>query len=60
MEEKKLTYNVSEAAKMLGVSEPTLYDSIKRGEIPHIFIGHRILIPIAALKKYLDNAGAET
>ena len=57
MEAEKLTYKVSEAAIKLGVSEPTLYDSIKRGEIPSIRIGHRVLVPIAALEKYLANAG---
>ena len=49
MEAEKLTYNVPEAAVRLGVSEPSLYQAIKKGEVPVIRIGHRVLIPIAAL-----------
>jgi excisionase family DNA binding protein len=56
--EEKLTYNVSEVCKLLGLSEPTLRDSIRRGEIPSIHCGHRILIPKSALSLYLQNAGA--
>ena len=56
--ESKLTYNVFEAAKKLGVSEPTLRADIKRGTIHSIKIGHRVLIPISALEKYLAEAGS--
>ncbi len=59
MEAEKLTLNVSEAAIRLGVSKPSLYQAIKRGEVPVIKIGHRVLIPISALEKLLATAGSK-
>ncbi|MGD0780762.1 MAG: helix-turn-helix domain-containing protein [Dehalococcoidales bacterium] len=56
---EKLTLNVSDAAIKLGVSRPSLYQAIKRGEIPVIRIGHRVLIPIAALERYLASASTK-
>jgi excisionase family DNA binding protein len=60
MEEKKLTMNVNEASKALGVSRPSLYKAIRNNEVPVIRLGHRVLIPVAALDKYLENAGNHT
>jgi excisionase family DNA binding protein len=53
--EAKLTMSVSEAAKKLGIARNSLYEGIKRGEVPCIRIGKRILIPIAALEKKLSR-----
>jgi excisionase family DNA binding protein len=57
MEEERLTLTVEEAAEVLGISRPTAYEAIQTGEIPHIRIGRRILIPRVALEKLLANAG---
>lgn len=57
---EKLTLNASEAAVRLGVSLPSLYQAIKKNEVPVIRIGHRVLIPISALKEYLAAAGSKT
>ena len=57
MEEERLTLTVEEAAEALGISRPTAYEAIQTGEIPHIRIGRRILVPRAALEKLLANAG---
>ena len=51
----KLTMSVSEAAKKLGIARNSLYEGVKRGEVPYVRIGKRILIPIAALEKKLSN-----
>jgi len=53
--EAKLTMSVSEAAKKLGVARNSLYEGVKRGEVPYVRIGKRILIPIAALEKKLSH-----
>jgi len=51
---EKLTYNVPEAAKVLGISRSLAYELVKRGEIPALRIGSkRVVIPKAALEKYL-------
>lgn len=59
MDAQKLTYNVPEAAALLGVSEPTLWKAIHQGEIPTIRVSNRVLIPIAAFSRYLLNAGSK-
>jgi excisionase family DNA binding protein len=51
----KLTLSVNEASRKLGISRNSLYEGIKRGEVPCIRIGKRILIPIAALEKKLSG-----
>lgn len=40
-----LTLSVSEAAKLIGVCGHTLYAQAKRGAIPSIKVGRRVLIP---------------
>lgn len=52
-----LVWNAREAAKLLNLSKPSFYLGIKRGEIPSIKVGHRILIPKVALQKILEDAG---
>ena len=41
---KKLTGTVDEAAKALGVSRNSAYEGVKRGEIPALRIGNRIVV----------------
>lgn len=52
---QKLTYSVTEAAELLGISKPAAYQAVKQNQIPHIKFGSRILIPRAALKKMLED-----
>jgi len=53
----KLTLSVPDAARRLGVGRNTLYDAIKRGEVPSIRVGRRLVVPIAALERLLGGAG---
>lgn len=55
----RLTCTVEEAAVALGVSRAFAYDAVRRGEIPAVKIGRRILIPRSALKELLDSSKAE-
>jgi excisionase family DNA binding protein len=48
-----LTYQIEEAAKLLGIGRNHCYEAAKRGEIPCIRIGRRLLIPRAALEEML-------
>ena len=54
---QRQTVSVEEAAAMLGLARPTVYAAVKRGEIPAVRIGDRVLIPKAALRRMLHNAG---
>ena len=53
----KLTCSVSEAAKILGISKPTMYDLVHKGTIPSITVGRKILISRTALIDWLENGG---
>ena len=41
------TMSVSEVAELLGVCRSTMYQAVRRGEIPVIKIGKRYLVPTA-------------
>ncbi len=51
----RLTFSVEEAAKMLGISRAFCYEACNQGQIPHIRIGRRILIPRSALKRLVEG-----
>jgi excisionase family DNA binding protein len=50
------TSSVRRAAVILGVSPGHLYGAIRRGEVPHIKIGERVLIPNSVIDRILDGA----
>jgi excisionase family DNA binding protein len=50
-----LTVTTAEAARLLGISRNLAYEAARRGEIPTIRIGRRILVPIAALERLLSE-----
>jgi excisionase family DNA binding protein len=54
----RLTLSVEEAAEALGISRALAYESVRRGEIPNIKIGRRILVPRVALDRLLESASA--
>ena len=49
----KLTYTVTEAAALLGISRTTAYECVHRGEITSLTLGRRILITRAQLEQLL-------
>lgn len=53
---ERLTYSVEEAADLLGISRAFAYEAVNRGEIPHLRMGRRILIPRSALHKLVEGA----
>ena len=60
-ENERLTVNVREAAKALGVSHVSIFNAINRGEFTAVIrIGRRVLIPKASLNKMLENAGSQS
>ena len=52
-----LTLTVTEAGKVVGLGRNAAYAAARRGEIPTIRIGRRILVPKAGLKKLLNGEG---
>ena len=50
-------YSVEEVAKILGVSRNGMYRAIERGEIPSVRVGRRIVVPMAAVERLLEQSG---
>ena len=57
--EDRLTLTVEEAGTLLGISRAFAYEAVRRGEIPSIRIGRRVLVPKVALQRMLgpDESG---
>lgn len=51
------TLTVEQAGKEIGISRNSAYEAAKRGDIPTIRIGRRILVPRLALDRLLSGAG---
>ena len=61
MPEERQTLTVEEAAEILGIGRNSAYEAVKRGEIPALRLGRRLLVPRAALERILrdtDNGTA--
>lgn len=59
MSDEKLTLNVAEVAKLLGISRGLAYQLVKEGKLPVIPLGKRLLIPKAQLYRMLENDGVK-
>ena len=57
VDSERLTYNVREAAELLGLSKNSAYQACLKGEIPNVKIGKRILIPKIQLERLLHGNG---
>lgn len=56
---EKLVLRVPEAGELLGISRAQAYLMVKRGVLPIIRLGRRIVIPTAALNRLLENASPQ-
>lgn len=52
-----LTYTVPQAAAILGISNWSAYEAIKRGELPARKVGRRIVVPKIQLDQWLAGQG---
>jgi len=53
VEQRRLVVSVPDAAVLLGISRAHAYELVARGELPHLRLGRRIVIPRAALEALL-------
>lgn len=51
MDEHRLTLSVEEAAQLLGISRGLAYVLVRRGELPRLRLGRRIVVPRRALEE---------
>jgi len=52
---QRKTLTVPEAAKILGIGKNQAYEAARRGEIPTVKIGKRVLVLAAALERKLEG-----
>ena len=45
--------SAAEAARLLGVSKPTLYQLLERADFPRFRVGARVLIPVDGLREWV-------
>jgi excisionase family DNA binding protein len=50
--------SVEEASEALGISRSLAYELVRRGEIPSLRLGRRIVVPVRALEELVRQAGA--
>ena len=51
--EKSPTVTVEQAGAALGIGRASAYEAARRGDIPTIRIGRRLVVPTAALRRML-------
>lgn len=61
METKRepLAVSTTEAARLLGVSRPTVYQLLNRADFPSFRVGARVLISVAGLQSWVDQQAKE-
>jgi excisionase family DNA binding protein len=52
--DERLVYTVTEAATLLGISRAHGYDLIASGELSHLRLGRRIVVPKRVIEALLD------
>ena len=58
---EKLAYSVAEAARVVGVSRPTMYGWINKPNFPCLRIDGVVRIPVRAFEDWINNqAGVQT
>lgn len=50
-----LAVSTAEAARLLGVSRPTLYTLLNREDFPCFHVGNRVLVSVAGLQEWIDR-----
>jgi excisionase family DNA binding protein len=55
LSDDRLTWTITEAADLLGISRASAYEAAHRGELPVKVIGRRMLVPRVALLRLLDD-----
>lgn len=50
-----LAVSAAEAARLLGVSRPTLYQLLNREDFPSFRVGNRVLVSVAGLQVWIER-----
>jgi excisionase family DNA binding protein len=55
-----LTITVERAGQLLGISRGLAYDLVRRGDIPAIRLGRRLVVPAHAIDEILRDRSAQS
>jgi excisionase family DNA binding protein len=55
----RMVLSVPEAARVLGISRAFAYELVARGELPHVRLGRRVVVPVKAVERVLARAFEE-
>lgn len=50
-----LAVSAAEAARLLGVSRPTVYSLLNREDFPSFRVGNRVLVSVDGLRSWIDQ-----
>lgn len=50
-----LAVSAAEAARLLGISRPTLYQLLNREDFPSFRVGNRVLVSVAGLQEWIER-----
>jgi len=56
---ERQTYTIRECAKILGVGVSVMYESARRGELPVLKFGRRLVVPKYAFDRMLQDPEAQ-
>lgn len=56
---ERKTISVAEAGQVLGIGRSAAYEAARRGQLPTIKIGRRLLVPITLLDHLLAGSKAQ-
>jgi excisionase family DNA binding protein len=59
MATNRLTLTVEEAGTLLGISRTLAYELVRRGEIPSLRLGRRVVVPVHALELMVQGVGTD-
>ena len=55
--EEPQTLTIAQAARALGIGRNSAYEAARRGELPVIRVGRRMVVPRVALERLLSETG---
>jgi excisionase family DNA binding protein len=55
---ERLTVTIEEAAAILGIGRTLAYEAVRRGELPAVRVGRRLLVPIRQLTALVNGDAA--
>jgi excisionase family DNA binding protein len=59
MATNRLTMTVEEAGTLPGISRTLAYELVRRGEIPSLRLGRRVVVPVHALELMVHGVGTD-